>query len=92
MSSNTYAPAIEWKLLLPMEGSWSCFHDGRSVCNDDISADSRLVRSPIVSRGVLSRLPRVVHRMFLFEIYSPDYGFRMPWIQIEFDSTPWVPS
>ena len=20
---------------------------------------------------------------FLFEIYSPEYGFRMPWIQIE---------
>lgn len=21
--------------------------------------------------------------LFLFEIYSPDYGFRMPWIQTE---------
>ena len=21
--------------------------------------------------------------LFLFEIYSPDYGFRMPWIQVE---------
>jgi len=23
--------------------------------------------------------------LFLFEIYSPEYGFRMPWIQSEFD-------
>lgn len=30
--------------------------------------------------------------LFLFEIYSPEYGLRMPWIQTEFDSTPWVPS
>jgi predicted acyltransferase len=22
--------------------------------------------------------------LFLFEIYSPDYGFRMPWIKTEF--------
>ncbi|HXU52724.1 MAG TPA: hypothetical protein VN789_11815 [Casimicrobiaceae bacterium] len=21
--------------------------------------------------------------LFLFEIYSPDYGFRMPWIQVD---------
>ena len=25
--------------------------------------------------------------LFLFEIYSPEYGFRMPWIQTEFDGT-----
>ena len=24
--------------------------------------------------------------LFLFEIYSPDYGFRMPWIQTELAS------
>lgn len=23
--------------------------------------------------------------LFLFEIYSPDYGFRMPWIQTELE-------
>ena len=23
--------------------------------------------------------------LFLFEIYSPEYGFRMPWIQTEFE-------
>ena len=23
--------------------------------------------------------------LFLFEIYSPDYGFRLPWIQTELD-------
>jgi hypothetical protein len=22
---------------------------------------------------------------FLFEVYSPDYGFRMPWLQTEID-------
>ncbi len=21
--------------------------------------------------------------LFLFEVYSPDYGFRMPWLQVE---------
>ncbi len=26
--------------------------------------------------------------MFLFEIYSPDYGFRMPWLQVEFRHAP----
>jgi hypothetical protein len=25
-------------------------------------------------------------RLFLFEIYSPEYGFRMPWIQTELGS------
>lgn len=25
--------------------------------------------------------------LFLFEIYSPEYGFRMPWIQSELDGT-----
>ena len=24
--------------------------------------------------------------LFLFEIYSPEYGFRMPWIQTDFRS------
>ncbi len=23
--------------------------------------------------------------LFLFEVYSPDYGFRMPWIQTQLD-------
>lgn len=23
--------------------------------------------------------------LFLWEIYSPDYGFRMPWLQVELD-------
>ena len=26
--------------------------------------------------------------LFLFEIYSPDYGFRMPWIKTEIHLTP----
>jgi hypothetical protein len=26
--------------------------------------------------------------LFLFEIYSPEYGFRMPWLQVEFDAIP----
>lgn len=25
--------------------------------------------------------------LFLFEIYSPEYGFRMPWIQTQRDGT-----
>jgi hypothetical protein len=24
--------------------------------------------------------------LFLFEVYSPDYGFRMPWIQTQLDA------
>ena len=30
--------------------------------------------------------------LFLFEIYSPESGFRMPWIQTEIDGTPQVRS
>ena len=30
--------------------------------------------------------------LFLFEIYSPEYGFRMPWIQTEFEGAPHVRS
>ena len=30
--------------------------------------------------------------LFLFEIYSPEYGFRMPWIQTEFVGAPQVRS
>jgi hypothetical protein len=26
--------------------------------------------------------------LFLFEVYSPDYGFRMPWIQTELHGRP----
>ena len=28
--------------------------------------------------------------LFLFEIYSPEYGFRMPWLQVKFDAVPQV--
>ena len=30
--------------------------------------------------------------LFLFEIYSPESGFRMPWIKTEIDGTPQVRS
>ena len=23
--------------------------------------------------------------LFLFEVYSPEYGFRMPWLQVQLD-------
>ena len=26
--------------------------------------------------------------LFLFEFYSPDYGFRMPWLEVQFDGVP----
>ena len=26
--------------------------------------------------------------LFLFEIYSQEYGFRMPWLQVQFDGVP----
>jgi hypothetical protein len=26
--------------------------------------------------------------LFLFEIYSPEYGFRMPWLQVQLDALP----
>jgi hypothetical protein len=26
--------------------------------------------------------------LFLFEIYSPEYGFRMPWLQVQLDVVP----
>ncbi len=28
--------------------------------------------------------------LFLFEIYSPEYGFRMPWLQVQLDTLPHV--
>ncbi len=30
--------------------------------------------------------------LFLFEIYSPEYGFRMPWLQVQLDCLPNVRS
>ncbi len=27
--------------------------------------------------------------LFLFEIYSPEYGFRMPWIRTQLENAPW---
>ena len=30
--------------------------------------------------------------LFLFEIYSPEYGFRMPWLQVDLDAVPRVGS
>ena len=26
--------------------------------------------------------------LFLFEVYSPEYGFRMPWLQVQLDGLP----
>jgi hypothetical protein len=26
--------------------------------------------------------------LFLFEIYSPEYGFRMPWLQVQIEVAP----
>jgi hypothetical protein len=26
--------------------------------------------------------------LFLFEIYSPEYGFRMPWLQVQLEVAP----
>jgi hypothetical protein len=26
--------------------------------------------------------------LFLFEIYSPEYGFRMPWLQVQLEMVP----
>jgi hypothetical protein len=26
--------------------------------------------------------------LFLFEIYSPEYGFRMPWLQVQLEEFP----
>ena len=26
--------------------------------------------------------------LFLFEVYSPEYGFRMPWLQVQLDVVP----
>jgi hypothetical protein len=28
--------------------------------------------------------------LFLFEIYSPEIGFRMPWLQVQFEVAPHV--
>jgi hypothetical protein len=28
--------------------------------------------------------------LFLFEIYNPEYGFRMPWLQVRLDAAPQV--
>ena len=28
--------------------------------------------------------------LFLFEIYSPEVGFRMPWLQVQFDAAPYA--
>ena len=28
--------------------------------------------------------------LFLFEIYSPEVGFRMPWLQVQLDAAPHV--
>jgi hypothetical protein len=28
--------------------------------------------------------------LFLFEVYSPEYGFRMPWLQVQLDAFPHV--
>ncbi len=30
--------------------------------------------------------------LFLFEIYSPEYGFHMPWLQVQLDIAPQVQS
>jgi hypothetical protein len=28
--------------------------------------------------------------LFLFEIYNPEYGFRMPWLQVQLDALPQI--
>ena len=29
--------------------------------------------------------------LFLFEVYSPEYGFRMPWLQVQIEAMPHWP-
>jgi hypothetical protein len=41
-------------------------------------------RSRLAEASALAALLLAVG-LFLFEIYSPEYGFRMPWIQTELD-------
>jgi len=28
--------------------------------------------------------------LFLFEVYSPEYGFRMPWLEVHLDAVPYL--
>lgn len=43
---------------------------------------------PRVAIGLAVLCLLLVIKLFLFEIYSPETGFRMPWIQTEFVVAP----
>lgn len=45
---------------------------------------SRLARTRLAAWLIVSTFALAVG-LFLYEIYSPDYGFRMPWIQTELE-------
>jgi hypothetical protein len=45
---------------------------------------SRLERTRLAAWLIVSTFALAVG-LFLYEIYSPDYGFRMPWIQTELE-------
>ena len=40
---------------------------------------------PRLAAGLLVSTLVLAAGLFLYEIYSPQYGFRMPWIQTELD-------
>ncbi len=61
---------------------WGAADDGNHIRDDIGGASHRLVRAPFVREILLVAVALVlaVH-LFLWEIHSPEYGFRMPWIQ-----------
>ena len=40
-----------------------------------------------VAVGIFALSLALAFGLFLYEIYSPEYGFRMPWIQTELDAS-----
>lgn len=47
---------------------------------------SRLEHTRLAAWLIVSTLALAVG-LFLYEVYSPEYGFRMPWIQTELEGS-----
>lgn len=60
-------------------------HDGCGVCDDVARARPQPCRSSVAAILSLIACLSLSMGLFLFEIYSPDYGFRMPWLQTMLD-------
>ncbi len=92
MSWNTFARAIEWKRSLPTEVSGDVLMMVAVFATMTLALILGWFGRRSLAVELFAACLVLSIGLFLFEIYSPEYGFRMPWIQTELHQPPLITS